>query len=100
MVAPTTYQPAAINGQQAALAQAQSSKLAYTIIRPGGLKSESATGRGVLTEDVSVCGAIHRADVADLVAQALFSEKANNKVLSAVDDKQLFGEPDFKTFSL
>lgn len=52
----------------------------YTIIRPGGLKSEPATGRGVLTEDKSVCGAVHREDVAQLVAQSLFSQKAANKV--------------------
>ena len=60
--------------------QSKGSELAWTIIRPGGLKSEPSTGRGVLTEDTSVCGAIHRADVASLVAQALFSDKANNKV--------------------
>lgn len=52
----------------------------YTIIRPGGLKSEAATGTGVLTEDPSVCGAIHREDVADLVIKALFSPKTDGKV--------------------
>ena len=52
----------------------------FTIIRPGGLKTQPATGRGVLTEDVHVCGAIHREDVADLLVHALFSDKTNNKV--------------------
>lgn len=52
----------------------------FTIIRPGGLKTQPATGRGVLTEDPSVCGAIHREDVADLLVHALFSDKTNNKV--------------------
>lgn len=52
----------------------------FTIIRPGGLKTQPATGRGVLTEDVNVCGAIHREDVADLLVHALFSDKAANKV--------------------
>ena len=52
----------------------------YTIIRPGGLKTQPATGRGVLTQDASVCGAIHREDVADLLVHALFSNKTNNKV--------------------
>lgn len=52
----------------------------FTIIRPGGLKTQPATGRGVLTEDVHVCGAIHREDVADLLVHALFSDKATNKV--------------------
>ena len=73
-------------------------KLAFVIVRPGGLKSEPATGTGVLTgahaavecirhfvwaalqdgvgvwhtaEDTSVCGSITRADVADLVVKAL-----------------------------
>jgi NAD(P)H-binding len=52
----------------------------FTIIRPGGLKSEPATGQGVLTEDAKICGAVHREDVAQLVVQALFSDRAANKV--------------------
>lgn len=47
------------------------SGLTYTIIRPGGLKSEPATGNGVLTEDPRIAGTIHRADVADLVCQCV-----------------------------
>lgn len=54
--------------------------LDYTIVRPGGLKSEAGTGSGVLTEDSSVCGAIHREDVADLIVKALFSSKSDGKV--------------------
>lgn len=56
----------------------------FTIIRPGGLKTQPATGKGVLTEDVNVCGAIHREDVADLLVHALFSNKTNNKVSGSV----------------
>jgi hypothetical protein len=52
----------------------------WTIIRPGGLKSEPATGSGILTEDRSICGAINREDVAELVVKALFSNKADGKV--------------------
>lgn len=55
------------------------SKMAWTIIRPGGLKNEAGTGNGVLSEDKSICGAISREDVADLVVKALFSSKADNK---------------------
>jgi nucleoside-diphosphate-sugar epimerase len=80
--------------------KANAGNMEYTIIRPGGLKSEPATGRGVLTEDKSVCGAVHREDVAQLVAQSLFSQKAANKVLSAVDRSQLMGEPKFEDFVL
>eukprot|EP00879_Flechtneria_rotunda_P002521 GHRR01002719.1.p1 GENE.GHRR01002719.1~~GHRR01002719.1.p1 ORF type:complete len:271 (+),score=98.63 GHRR01002719.1:211-1023(+) len=57
-----------------------SGKMAYTIIRPGGLKSEPATDNGVLTEDVGACGAITREDVATLVIKALLSNKTDNKV--------------------
>ena len=52
----------------------------WTIIRPGGLKSEPATGNGILTEDRSICGAINREDVAELVVKALFSDKSDGKV--------------------
>ncbi|MUL37820.1 SDR family oxidoreductase [Gloeocapsopsis dulcis] len=76
------------------------SGLTYTIIRPGGLKSEPATGNGVLTEDPRIAGTIHRADVAQLVCRCLNSEKANNKILSAVDRQMMYGQPDFVEFNL
>ena len=76
------------------------SGLTYTIIRPGGLVSEPATGNGVLTEDPRISGSIHRADVAQLVCRCLNSELANNKVFSAVDRNMLFGQPEFEEFSL
>ncbi len=76
------------------------SGLTYTIIRPGGLKSEPATGNGVLTEDYRVAGSIHRADVAQLACKCLFSDAANNKILSAVDRMQMYGQPEFEALSL
>ncbi|KAF3888703.1 MULTISPECIES: SDR family oxidoreductase [Nostocales] len=76
------------------------SGLTYTIIRPGGLKSEPATGNGVLTENPNIAGTIHRADVAQLVCRCLNSERANNKILSAVDENMLFGNLIFEKFSL
>jgi uncharacterized protein YbjT (DUF2867 family) len=76
------------------------SSLTYTIVRPGGLKSEPATGNGVLTEDFRVAGSINRADVADLVCQCLDSELANNKVLSAIDRNMMYGQPQFEEFRL
>ncbi len=77
-----------------------SSGLNYTIIRPGGLKSESATGNGVLTEDIRAVGSINRADVADLVCKVLNLDSANNKILSAVDKNMLFAQVDFVEFNL
>jgi uncharacterized protein YbjT (DUF2867 family) len=57
----------------------------WTIIRPGGLKSEPMTGEAILTEDNTSIGSIHREDVADLVVRALDSPKTERKVLSAID---------------
>ncbi|MDZ8070081.1 MAG: SDR family oxidoreductase [Nostoc sp. DedQUE08] len=76
------------------------SGLTYTIIRPGGLKSEPATGNGVLTEDPHIIGSINRADVAQLVGRSLNSQRTNNKILSAVDRNMLFGQREFAEFSL
>ncbi len=76
------------------------SGLTYTIIRPGGLKSEAATGNAVLTENPTVSGIIHRADVANLVCQCLNSEKVNNKVFSAIDRNMLFKPVEFEIFAL
>ncbi len=76
------------------------SGLTYTIIRPGGLQSEPATRNGILTEDPRIAGMINRADVAQLVCQCLNSDRANNKVLSAVDANMLFGQPEFEKFNL
>ena len=76
------------------------SGLTYTVIRPGGLKSEPATGNGLLTEDPRVAGTIHRADVAHLVCLCLNSDRANNKILSAVDRQMIYGQPQFEELSL
>ena len=54
--------------------------MSFTIIRPGGLKNDPASGKGVLTENTKVCGAINREDAAGLIVKALFAAKADNKV--------------------
>ena len=77
------------------------SGLTYTIIRPGGLKSDPpATRQGILTENPLVAGVIHRADVAALVCQCLLSDQANGKILSAVDRNAIYGKPIFEEFQL
>ena len=78
----------------------QASGLTYTVVRPGGLKSEPATGKAVLTEDYRVAGTIHRPDVAQLVCKCLFSDAANNKILSAFDPEMMYGQQEFEKFSL
>lgn len=80
--------------------QAAKDKMAYTIIRPGGLQSEPATGAGVLTADASVCGAITREDVASLVVKALFSPKTDNQVLTAIDRNKAFTPKPYEEFKL
>lgn len=76
------------------------SGVTYIIIRPGGLKSEPATGNGVVTEDYKVAGSIHRADVAQLATKCLFNDGANNKILSAVDRNMFYGQPNFQELVL
>lgn len=76
------------------------SGLTYTIIRPGGLQSESATGDGFLTENPTIAGTIHRADVAQLACQCLTSERTKNRTLSALDRQMLYGQPTYEEFVL
>lgn len=79
-----TLGPVLVEKEQAETHLMQSG-LTYTIVRPGGLKSEPATGNGLLTEDFRIAGSIHRADVAQLVCDCLLNDRAYNKVFSAVD---------------
>ena len=57
----------------------------WTIIRPGGLKTEPTTGKAVITADNPAIGSIHREDVAKLTVEALKSFKTKKKVLSVLD---------------
>ncbi|KAG2495215.1 hypothetical protein HYH03_006821 [Edaphochlamys debaryana] len=66
-------------------------KIKWTIVRPGGLVSEPRTGKAILTEDASASGMIHREDVAELVIKALLSDKANSKILTAIDPSKVPG---------
>ena len=75
-------------------------KMEFVIVRPGGLKSEPKTDQGVLTSDTSVCGPIHREDVASLVCKCLFSAKAANQVYSAVDKEQTQAAASYETVEL
>jgi len=76
------------------------SGLTYTVIRPGGLKSEPATGNGVLTPNYTIAGTIHRADVAQLACRCLFNAVANHKILSAVDRQMTYGQTSFEELNL
>jgi uncharacterized protein YbjT (DUF2867 family) len=65
------------------------SGLTYTILRPGGLASELATGRGVLTEAIDVLGGINRADVAIAIGECLAHSAAANRVFGVFDRDQV-----------
>ena len=65
------------------------SGLDYTIIRPGGLKNEPATGTGKLFEHTLVSGMIHREDVAALSIQALNDPGASHGTYCALDENQM-----------
>ena len=76
------------------------SGLPFTIVRPGGLLSETATGQGILVMDERVAGSITRMDVADLVVRCLRSSQAVNQVLAAVDRDRLRSETPITPFEL
>lgn len=61
------------------------SGLDYTVIRPGGLVSEPASGQEILSTDVSIAGSIPRAGVARLAMACMESDHARNQILSAID---------------
>lgn len=63
--------------------------LDWTIIRPGGLKSDPPTGTAIVTEDITAAGVVNRADVAALVVRCLGSEgRATRRELTCVDPAQ------------
>ena len=78
----------------------RNSGLTYTIVRPGGLKSEPSTGNGVLTADPSIGGIIHRADVAELISQCVNNPKSYNQTLGAVDRTMVYGDREFAIVAL
>jgi uncharacterized protein YbjT (DUF2867 family) len=61
------------------------SGLDATILRPGGMASEAATGTAIKTGDHSVMGIIQRADLAALVVECLDDDSTAGKIFHAVD---------------
>lgn len=61
------------------------SSLDYTVIRPGNLNNDEATGTGILTEDRSAGGSISRAEVARLLVGILDDPEAYGKVYAAIE---------------
>lgn len=61
------------------------SGLDYTILRPGGMTNNPASGTAIRTEDRSVMGVINRADMARLVVECLDDPLTIGKVFHAID---------------
>ncbi len=61
------------------------SGLDYTILRPGGMNSDPATGAAIMTEDHTAMGTITRADLAQLVVACLDDESTIGKIFHAID---------------
>lgn len=76
---------AAVDAKTRAEEKLRASDMQWTIIRPGGLLSEPATGKGILSDDPEIHGFIHRQDVADLVFRVLRDPTTIGRALAAVD---------------
>jgi len=74
--------------------------LDWTILRPGGLVSERATGNGLLTRNPRVHGFIHRADVALLASRVLRDPATSRNAFAAVDRDRMSCDTPVEPFSL
>ena len=61
------------------------SGLDYTILRPGGMTNNPASGTAIRTEDRNVMGVINRADLARLVVDCLDDPLTIGKVFHTID---------------
>lgn len=62
-----------------------SSGLDYTVLRPGALLDDPATGEGFVTLDNKVLGAVSRADVAAQLVRCLESDRTIGQVYQVLD---------------
>ncbi|HHQ14937.1 MAG TPA: SDR family oxidoreductase [Chromatiales bacterium] len=63
----------------------QNSGLDYTILRPGGMTTDPASGTAILTDDHTRMGVINRADLGALIARCIDDESCIGKIFHAVD---------------
>ncbi len=66
------------------------SLLDFTIIRPGGLRSEPATMNGYLSKSNKAFGVINREDLAILIVKTLDDDNTIGHTLSAIDSELVF----------
>jgi len=63
----------------------QNSGLDYTILRPGGMTDDPASGTAVKTEDHNAMGVINRADLAALVVECIDDDTTSGRIYHTVD---------------
>lgn len=63
----------------------RASGLPFTILRPGGLTNDAASGEGILTTDPQVHGSISRAELAVLIDRVLRDKTTRGGVYAAVE---------------
>jgi len=63
----------------------QQSGLGYTILRPGGMTNDPASGTAIKTEDHNRMGVINRADLGALVVDCIDDDAAIGKIYHTVD---------------
>ena len=63
----------------------QQSGLDFTILRPGGMTTDPATGTAIKTEDHQVMGMINRADLAALVVECLDDDATIGRIYHTID---------------
>ncbi len=63
----------------------QTSGLDWTILRPGGLTNEPASGTAIRTEDHQRMGVIHRPDLAALVVDCIDDDTTIGRIYHTVD---------------
>lgn len=66
-------------------AMLQESGSDFTILRPGGMTTDPATGTAIKTEDHQVMGMINRADLAALVVECLVDDTTIGRIYHTID---------------
>lgn len=66
----------------------RASGLDFTIVRPGGLRSDNRTGNGILSEDRQAFGYIFRKDLAELIVAVLDDDRTIGKTFAAIDSER------------
>ncbi|WEX08552.1 NAD(P)H-binding protein [Chelativorans sp. AA-79] len=75
----------AVEAKSRAEERLKASGLSYTIVRPGGLRTQLATGQGILSADPEMHGFIGRADVALLIERVLRDPNTSGRAFAAVE---------------